>query len=117
MKGEEVQIKRYFYVLRPILACLWMEKKHTFPSLDFRFLLEELALSPSLKREIEKLVAKKAESPLKAREPKNAVVFSFLDEQLSRLEEVLLTVPDSTKDYVNELDDLFRMALQEVWKK
>jgi predicted nucleotidyltransferase len=117
MKGEEVQIKRYFYVLRPILACLWMEKRRTFPPLDFRFLLQELSLPPSLKLEIEKLIAKKADSPLKARESKNTVVFTFLEEQLSRLEEVLLTVPDSNKDYVNELDELFRMALQEVWKK
>jgi predicted nucleotidyltransferase len=117
MKGEEVQIKRYFYVLRPILACLWMEKKRTFPPLDFHFLLEELSLPPSLKCEIEKLVAKKADSPLKAREPKNTVVFSFLEDQLSRLEEVLLTVPNSNKDYANELDDLFRIALREAWKK
>lgn len=26
LKGEEVWTKKYFYVLRPVLACLWIEK-------------------------------------------------------------------------------------------
>ncbi|MED1204683.1 nucleotidyltransferase domain-containing protein [Heyndrickxia acidicola] len=117
LKGDEVQIKRYFYVLRPILSCIWMEKKHTFPPLDFHVLLKELPLSPSLKSEMAKLAAKKAISAAKEREPKNAVVFSFLEEQLFRLKDALLTVTATKKDYAEELDGLFRMALTEAWKK
>jgi predicted nucleotidyltransferase len=43
-----VKIKKYFYVLRPILACMWLEKMETVPPVAFEELLEMEGLSQEL---------------------------------------------------------------------
>ena len=35
LKGELVRAKKYFYVLRPVLACLWIMEKQTPPPMLF----------------------------------------------------------------------------------
>ena len=40
LQGENVRIKKYFYVLRPILACKWIENSNTMPPMEFEKLLE-----------------------------------------------------------------------------
>lgn len=42
LKGEQVKLKKYFYVLRPILACGWIEKYGTIPPVQFQILVDEL---------------------------------------------------------------------------
>lgn len=34
LKGDKVKVKKYFYVLRPILACMWIEMKKNNLLLD-----------------------------------------------------------------------------------
>lgn len=31
LQGDQVKIKKYFYVLRPVLACKWIEQHNTMP--------------------------------------------------------------------------------------
>ena len=59
LQGENVKLKKYFYVLRPILACKWLEEKTTLPPVEFDRLITELSLERSVLDEIEKLLIKK----------------------------------------------------------
>ena len=49
LRGDMVKAKKYFYVLRPILACLWILEKGTPPPMLFSELLES-QLDEALKR-------------------------------------------------------------------
>jgi len=40
LQGEQVKVKKYFYVLRPILACFWIEKRGTMPPIEFERLAD-----------------------------------------------------------------------------
>lgn len=42
LKGEKVRAKKYFYVLRPILAAKWIMKYNTIPPIEFKALLDEV---------------------------------------------------------------------------
>ena len=42
LKGEQVKLKKYFYVLRPILACGWIEKYGKMPPVQFQTLVDKL---------------------------------------------------------------------------
>lgn len=42
LQGEEVKIKKYFYVLRPVLAAGWIEKFNELPPLEFPTLLNHI---------------------------------------------------------------------------
>ena len=41
LQGEEVAAKKYFYVLRPVLACGWLLAHGTFPPLDLETLVHD----------------------------------------------------------------------------
>ncbi|RCK09674.1 hypothetical protein DT075_38055 [Bacillus licheniformis] len=62
MTREEVKIKKYFYVLRPILACQWIESRRTVPPIEFQVLLDELTEDGPLKTEIHQLLERKKHS-------------------------------------------------------
>lgn len=52
---EQVKYKKYFYVLRPILACKWIEKKESIPPVLFSELLNEV-LEDDMRDSVDKLV-------------------------------------------------------------
>lgn len=58
LTDDMVKYKKYFYVLRPILACKWIEKKKCPPSVLFQELVDEV-LEENMKTTVEKLVEKK----------------------------------------------------------
>ena len=39
LTGEHIRYKKYFYALRPLLCCRWIEKYHTAPPMEFDKLL------------------------------------------------------------------------------
>lgn len=55
---EMVKYKKYFYVLRPILACQWIEKKKCPPPVLFQDLVDEV-LENDMKLLVDELVQKK----------------------------------------------------------
>ena len=59
LKGDEVWLKKYFYVLRPILACRWIEMFDQPVPMEFKILLEKTLDDDSLKKDIEKLLQRK----------------------------------------------------------
>lgn len=40
LKTDEVKLKKYFYVIRPILACKWILDKKTAPPMLFSELMK-----------------------------------------------------------------------------
>ena len=56
LKGDYVKAKKYFYVLRPVLACRWILHHQTKPPMLFSELMEaelEEAVKPAVKRLLE----------------------------------------------------------------
>src|SRR3990172_3010694 len=56
LQTDLVKIKKYFYVLRPILACMWIERYNAMAPVEFEKLYEQLLPHGSLKNEIIKLL-------------------------------------------------------------
>jgi predicted nucleotidyltransferase len=79
LKGETVRIKKYFYVLRSVLACLWIEKHDSMPPTEFSELYKDAGLSPSIAAEIDSLLLRKMAGDELDMEPKIEVLNSFLD--------------------------------------
>jgi uncharacterized protein len=59
LKDDPVWIKKYFYVLRPLLAIKWIEQKNSVVPMAFGTLLEALIEHGALKDAIESLIEKK----------------------------------------------------------
>ncbi|SRR6266568_349094 len=105
LKGEAVRIKKYFYVLRPVLACLWIEKYNIMPPTEFSELYKDAGLSLSLSSEIDRLLARKMAGDELDLEPKIEVINSFLEQQIEHCSTFVeeMQIADVDEEVLDEL--------------
>lgn len=115
LKGDVVWIKKYFYVLRPILAMNWIERGLGVVPTDFNILVSRLLLEPPVADEIALLLAAKRAGAELDRGPRIEVLSRFIEAELDRWEKtgvIRQTLPSRG----GKLDELFRATLAEAWK-
>lgn len=115
LQGDQVRIKKYFYVLRPILACMWIEKYNSVPPILFQDLVADLLKDGQLKQEIQTLLDRKMRGDELNLEPKVTAINEFLEQEIIRLEEYTKSIKVKKEDITPLLDELFRNVLDEVW--
>ena len=115
LRGDTVWVKKYFYVLRPILAMNWIEKGLGVVPTDFRVLVGQLVTQPQLKSEIDRLLRVKAAGAELDRGPRIAPISEFIESELERWEgrEIF---GHNKKLSTESLDRLFRESVAEVWE-
>ncbi|MDZ5606008.1 nucleotidyltransferase domain-containing protein [Bacillus pseudomycoides] len=114
LQGESVKLKKYFYVLRPILACKWLEEKGTLPPVEFERLITELSLEKNFLNEIEDLLIKKKAGVELDAGPKIMVLNEFLEEQIKYYQEYVKGIEKGKGIEVEKLNVLFRDMLSET---
>lgn len=114
-QGEVVQIKKYFYVLRPLLACMWIEKYNNNPPMLFQTLVDDLISEHQLKHEIENLLSRKISGEELHLEKRINIIDEFIDEQIHHFNEITQSIPTNTTDITETLDHLFRRYLELTW--
>jgi predicted nucleotidyltransferase len=115
LKGETVRIKKYFYVLRPVLACLWIEKHNSMPPTEFSELYKDAGLSPSIAAEIDSLLLRKMAGDELDMEPKIEALNVFLEQQIEHCSTFVegMEIADVDEEV---LDELFREMLGKIWR-
>lgn len=89
LQGETVRLKKYFYVLRPVLACLWIERGLGVVPMAFDDLVGGVVNNNGLKDSIARLTELKrsgAEMDSGLRIP---MIHSFLEREIARLADVI----------------------------
>ncbi|MEK5252711.1 nucleotidyltransferase domain-containing protein [Paenibacillus sp. FSL F4-0125] len=116
LQGSEVKIKKYFYVLRPLLACAWIEKYNEVPPLDFNILVQDLIPHGSeLQETVQNLLSRKMSGEELNLELRLDVINTYLEERIAHYEAVASAFEQSVGVMDEALDVLFRSALIEVW--
>jgi predicted nucleotidyltransferase len=116
LQGDQVKIKKYFYVLRPIFACEWIEYNHTMPPMEFDLLADRLVPEGSeLRAAIASLLVRKKAGDEIDFEPKITAINEYLEDRIAYYEEIAAALPTAEGAQDQQLDHLFRGALQEVW--
>jgi uncharacterized protein len=114
LTGEIVWRKKYFYVLRPLLALCWIERNMGPVPMEFSKLVEMTVDDKELKEAIDTLVAAKRAALEMDRGPRIDVISSFIELEIERFEKITTNLP-KPNPAIEALNDLFRMTLQEVW--
>ncbi|MEO5886389.1 MAG: nucleotidyltransferase domain-containing protein [Anaerolineales bacterium] len=115
LNGEQVWLKKYFYVLRPLLAIKWIESGFGPIPTEFGILVNRIIEDFKLKAEIEQLVNLKHQGNELAKGPRVKMISDFIDNELSRLESIGINF-DSKSNPIEPLNDIFRDTLKEVWQ-
>lgn len=112
LKGDTVKAKKYFYVLRPVLACRWAIDRNTPPPMLFSELMAA-ELPPYLWPDVERLLDLKMNAPEVKEIPRMPAVNDYLDQSIAEIKERLTDMPDSDHDW-NRLNELFLRTLDTV---
>lgn len=110
LKKDMVPLKKYFYVLRPILAIKWLELYDEPAPIEFDVLRKLVADNKELDKAITDLVAKKRVSQEKEYGLAIPVINRFIESELERLESFSASNKEREVGY-GELNDLFRVVL------
>ena len=106
LKGDMVRAKKYFYVLRPILACKWILRTHTKPPMLFRE-LADAELDETLKPAVERLLDLKMNAPEIKEIPRVDVVNAYLDQTMEELKAEIAAFPAEHRADWAPLNELF----------
>ena len=113
VRGEDIRIKKYFYLLRPILAIKWIEQGYGVAPTAFSTLLAGTVMDITLKQEINRLMRLKENGSESDRGPQSPIVNQFVETELERLAKQTQTYQNNAAPF-EVLDDIFRTIWQEV---
>ncbi len=104
LQGDQVKIKKYFYVLRPILAMLWIEKYPGVVPMEFETLVDKLVSDEFLLHDIKELLTNKKQGFEAEYMPKVESISSFINTELTRLsnKSQVLGKPELSYDQLND---------------
>jgi predicted nucleotidyltransferase len=119
LQGERVKQKKYFYVLRPLLACRWLERELGVVPTAFDTLVDATLDDDPLKdgplvTSIRELVASKREGVELGEGPRLPTISAFIEGELTRQQARTPTRPPPTAG-TDAADALFREALDAIW--
>lgn len=111
LKSDMVRAKKYFYVLRPILACRWIQNTNSPPPMLFSELVES-QLDDNLKETIGTLLDLKKRSPEIKLIPRIDALNTYIDRSFIGIRERIERLPHEPPRRWDELNALFLVVLQ-----
>jgi predicted nucleotidyltransferase len=116
LQRDFVRVKKYFYVLRPILACDWIRETGAMIPMEFHKLVETQVTDEKIGNEIGKLLARKIAGDELKEEPKIEILNEFLERKIKFYNDYVSRIERPEKPETVLLDELFRETIFEVWK-
>ena len=105
LQDEIVKSKKYFYVLRPLLACLWIKERNETPPIEFEILLSQIN-DPILLNDIHELLQRKKSGIEMGNEKVIPSIQTFIIETIEKLETYSCDYNPRSKPDSQYLDNL-----------
>ena len=116
LQKEIVRVKKYFYMLRPILACDWIRQTNTMAPMEFQKLVDSQITDQLVKTEIQNLLIRKIAGDELYEEPKNQILNDFLEQKIEFYNDYVKTIQQPNQPDSARLNELFKYTINEVWK-
>lgn len=110
LRGETVALKKYFYVLRPLLAGRWVAHRQTPPPIEFDK-LTAAELPEHLQETVAQLIEVKRRTPEIGRGGHIPALDAFFAEEFTALSEIAKTLPGTNDRSWETLDAAFLSLL------
>ena len=93
LQNKTVRLKKYLYVLRPLLCCQWIEQGRGPAPMLFQLLVDELVKDAELRAAIDTLLEKKRGADELAESPRVPVLSYFIEVELERCAKIAADIP------------------------
>ncbi|MGY2258722.1 nucleotidyltransferase domain-containing protein [Pseudomonas sp. SDO55104_S430] len=114
LQAPQVPLKKYFYVLRPLLSVRWLEQFGSPAPIEFDKLLCVIEGDTDLLRSIDDLLTIKRASPEMGLSPQIMTIQKYVEREINRLEAVK-PPRNERKDVEPLLSEMFRSVMRETW--
>lgn len=111
LREDMVPLKKYFYVLRPLLSVRWLEAYGRPAPIEFGKLLHLIDGQASLVEDIQQLLARKRAAPEMGLAPQVASIHAFIEAELLRLDGIDLEPAQPGSEATEHLNELFVRCL------
>lgn len=111
LNGENIKLKKYFYVIRPLLACRWILENKTPPPVLFQELVDSVA-DDNIKPVIAELVHIKTESPETEKRKHIPELDLYIENSVTEIRKYAGSMKDDKKRDWKELDEMFLKCLE-----
>jgi predicted nucleotidyltransferase len=105
LQGDSVKVKKYFYALRPVLACQWIVDKQEMPPMEFAILRQ--LIPDELQTEVDKLLKLKEQGDEKLFTSRITSIHQFVEGAIKYCEENGKNIQEK-QNPTEQLDILFR---------
>lgn len=112
LRGDLVRLKKYFYVLRPLLAVRWLEQQGGVAPIEFdrlRTVLDDIAVQQA----IDKLLIQKRQHGEMEKQAAVPVLQTWIEAELQRLEQTVHDDGQVSGESMSLLNELFLFFLSE----
>lgn len=106
LRGETVRLKKYFYVLRPLLCCRWILSEGTPPPMLFKSLTDRF-LDGGIKSDVDTLIDMKMTMPEIGEGPRFPRINDYIDAVMTETEERISALPDGKTPGWGNLNRIF----------
>ena len=113
LQGETVKVKKYFYVLRPLLACRWILENGTQPPMRFDELVDA-ELEEGLKGEVCRLLDLKMNVQELKEIPRVESLHAYIDRSMNEIEQRVQKLPRTEGNDWEPLDEFFLSVLRDM---
>lgn len=110
IERESIKLKKYFYVIRPLLACNWILENKTPPPVLFSELVSAVA-EESIKPVISELVRIKTGTPETATGKRIPELDKFIEDNITNIKKYASSMPDDRKNNWTEINEMFMKFL------
>ena len=110
LKDDLVRVKKYFYILRPLLAIRWIQQDIGPVPMEFEKLVNRCVDSPEVKEAIAELLERKRSGQELDREPKITVLTDFIQAEFAHHEKTAPPTVGPRSD-IEHLNQIFRWAI------
>ncbi|MEZ4885916.1 MAG: nucleotidyltransferase domain-containing protein [Chitinophagales bacterium] len=112
LQRDTVNIKKYFYVLRPLLCAKWIAEKHEAPPMMFQEMLPLLQGNREMLEVIEDLLQRKERALEGEYIEQVPLIHQFAERELAHLHQIAKELPKTQPDNT-PLNEWFRTLLKE----
>lgn len=111
LRESLVSLKKYLYVLRPLLSVRWLEAYARPAPIEFHKLLHLIGSQSELLTDIHRLLERKRTTPEMGLAPQVPSIHSFIEDELRRLDVLDISPSPSPADDNIRLNKLFAQCL------
>ncbi len=110
---SEANLKKYFYVVRPVCALRWLVERNALPPMNLAALLDGITMPVDVRRAVDRLLLQKTRTSELGKGPRVRVLDRWIERALARGEERCAALAGRTP-ILAEAEAYFRQVLDGV---